>query len=255
MRTLQRVFLSFRRRLFDRYLKLVDGYHVLSQHSQSVLEGYGIETRRIHVAPLTLPIEYRDLPGSDEPPDPNMIFFAGWRNERKGLHRLLEAMPRVVDRFPDAHLTVCGGKVRYGDQYEALLQEKLDAGGIRSSVTFLDHLPPAEVMRYIRKAAVVVIPEQYENMSPLLMIESMSLARPVVISRVGGVPEFIEHGVTGWLADPSDPADFADRILGVLKDPETAKKMGLAARDSILKKCDDDLVWRRLQAMYESVVN
>lgn len=253
MRPIQRLFLSFRRKVFDRYLDMVDGFHVLSDHSRSVLEGYGIDRSRIHTVPLVLPVEYRDLPETDEAIDPNMIFFAGWRNERKGLHRLLEAMPMVVERRPDAHLVACGGKVRFGDEYEALLQEKLDSGGIRDKVTFLDHLPPADIKRYLQRTAVVVIPEQYENMSPLLMIESMSLARPLVISRVGGVPEFIEHGVTGRMADPLDPADFAENILALLEDPDGAARMGETAREAILKKCDDEAIWQKTRAMYEAV--
>lgn len=253
MRVVQRLLLSFRRRLFDRYLKLIDGFHVLSEHSRRVLEGYGIERSRIHVVPLTLPIEYLDEPETDIAVDPDMIFFAGWRNERKGLHRLLEAMPKVVEAHPAAHLTVCGGKVRFGDEYEALLDGLLESGGIRDRVSFLGHMPPREIKQYLQKAAVIVIPEQYENMSPLLMIESMSLARPLVISRVGGVPEFMEHGVTGYMADPLDPEDFAARILAVLKDPQRAEKMGLAARKAILEKCDDREIWNKARAMYENI--
>lgn len=255
MRSVQKLLLSFRRRLFDRYLDRVDGFHVLSEHSRSVLEGYGIDRSRIHVIPLTLPIEYADLPESDKPIDADMIFFAGWRNERKGLHRLLEAMPRVIEGHPAVHLTVSGGRVRFGDEYEALLQERLDVAGVRERVTFLGHLQPSEIKRYLQQAAVVVIPEQYQNMSPLLMIESMSLARPVVISRVGGVPEFIEEGVTGYMADPLDADDFACKILAVLKDPERAKEMGLAARKAILEKCDGEAVWRRARTMYESIAS
>lgn len=253
MRPVQRLFLSFRRRVFDRYLNMVDGFHVLSYHSRSVLEGYGIDRGRIHVAPLTLPVEYRDHPEPHEPVDPNMIFFAGWRNERKGLHRLLEAMPMVLRDHPDAHLVACGGSVRFGDAYEALLRQKIDQGGLQDRVSFLGHIPPEDIKRYLQKAAVVVIPEQYENMSPLLMIESMSLARPLVISRVGGVPEFIEHGVTGRMADPLDPADFAQNILAVLQDPQAAARMGEAARESILRKCDDEVIWRQIRTMYETV--
>ena len=128
----------------------------------------------------------------------------------------------VLEECPEARLVACGSRVRFGDEYYEMLQSKVDSGGIRDRVTFLDHLPPTEVKKHIRQAAVVVIPEQYENMSPLLMIESMFLARPVVISRVGGVPEFIEDGVTGWLADPHDPADFAKKIISVVKDLDHA---------------------------------
>jgi glycosyltransferase involved in cell wall biosynthesis len=99
---------------------------------------------------------------------------------------------------------------------------------------------------------VVVIPEQYENMSPLLMIEAMSMSKPVVISRAGGIPEFIEDGVSGWLANPLDPGDFADKIIRVFRDPDHAKAMGENARQRILTKCDDGSIWDKTRRMYES---
>jgi len=252
-RVFQKLLLSVRRRVFDRYMAMLDGFHVLSDHSRSVLEGYGIPRKKIHVAPLTLPLEFRKTGDSDEPGDPHMILFAGWLNERKGLHRLLQAMPLVLKEHPKAHLTAIGGNVRFGYEYEKKLSEIMDAAGFRDRVRFTGHLPPSEIKEHIEKAAVVVIPEQYENMSPLLMIETMSLAKPVVISRVGGVPEFIEHGVSGWMADPLDAVDFADKILKVLEDQDRANAMGLEARQRIMKKCDDSVIWEKTRAMYESV--
>ena len=98
---------------------------------------------------------------------------------------------------------------------------------------------------------MVVIPEQYENMSPLLMIEAMSMAKPVVISQAGGIPEFIEDGVSGWLADPLDARAFAGKIIRVFRDPDHAKVMGENARERILAKCDDEDIWEKTRRMYE----
>ncbi|MBM3298608.1 MAG: glycosyltransferase family 4 protein, partial [Deltaproteobacteria bacterium] len=179
----QKMLLSFRRRVIDHYLEKVDAFHVLSEHSRTVLEGYGISRSRIHVIPLTLPLEFTSLEGSHEPVDGRSILFAGWLNERKGLHRLLEAMPMVLNEHPDARLTAIGGTVKFGEAYEKKLDKIIDAGGFRDRVHFTGHLPPSEIKAHIQRAAVVVIPEQYENMSPLLMIEAMAMGKPIVISR------------------------------------------------------------------------
>jgi len=252
LRSFQRILLAFRRNVVDHYLQMVDGFHVLSEHSASVLEGYGIEKNKIHVVPLTLPMEFRSIPEAQAPPEPYTILFAGWLNERKGLHRLLEAMPAVIQAFPQAKLIAIGGKVRFGDEYESRLNELLDVDGVKDRVTFTGHLQPEAIKEYIQKSSVVVIPEQYENMSPLLMIEAMSMAKPVVISRAGGIPEFIEDGVNGWLADPLDPGDFADKIIRVFRDPDRAKTIGERARDKIFSKCDDEDIWEKTRRMYES---
>jgi len=251
--TFQKLLLSIRRRVIDRYLKLVDGFHVLSEHSRSVVHGYGIDKSKIHVAPLTLPLEFREVRASPQPIDPNMILFAGWRNERKGLHRLLEAMPHVLKEHPTAHLVAVGGTVRFGEEYEKLLAQLIEAGGLRDRVTFAGHVQPRDMQAYIERTAVVVIPEQYENMSPLLMIEAMSLAKPVVVSNVGGIPEFIEHSVNGWLADRLDAADFARWIIRTLKNPHESSELGRRARESILAKCADEKVWEKTLSMYQSL--
>jgi len=252
LRVFQMALLSVRRRVIDRYLSMVDRFHVLSEHSRSVLEGYGIPSERIHVVPLTLPMDFQDLEPSEEPVDPSMILFAGWLNERKGLHRLLEAMPSVLAKHPEAHLTAIGGEVKFGEAYRQKLHDIMEAGRFKDRVTFTGHIPPSQMRSYIEKAAVVVIPEQYENMSPLLMIEAMALAKPVVISRAGGIPEFIEHGVCGWMADPLEPADFAEMIVTVLDDPKRARSVGETARERILKKLDPEVVWQKTVAMYAS---
>lgn len=251
LRSLQRLLLTFRRNTIDRYLGLLDGFHVLSDHSAGVLQGYGIEKERIHAVPLSLPLEYRDAPARDRAPDRDMILFVGWLNERKGLHRLLQAMPRVLQEYPAARLTVIGGNVRFGENYRKKLLEIIENGRLQDRVTFLGHQPSSEVRQYLEKAAVVVIPEQYENMSPLVMIEAMCLGKPIVISRVGGVPEFMEDGVTGWLADPLRPEDFALGILKVLQQPDRASQLGENARKAILAKCAEDEIWQQTDAMYQ----
>ena len=251
MQLIQKTLLALRRKVLDHYIGMVDGFHVLSGHSRSVLEGYGIPRRKIHVVPLTLPIEYSKMAETREKVDPNEILFVGWLNERKGVHRLLEAMPLVLRDHPDAKLTVIGGRVRFGDTYEKMMNDIINSGGFRDRVSFLGHKHPAEVERYLLRAAVVVIPEQYENMSPLLMIESMVMGRPLVISRVGGVPEFIEHGVTGWLADRLSAADFAANISRVLDHPEEAAGVAARARETIARKCDNIEIWKKTLRLYE----
>ena len=251
MRIFQKLLLSTRRRVIDRYLAMVDTFHVLSEHSRSVLEGYGIDRARIHVVPLTLPMDFSERASTDVVVEDQTILFAGWLNERKGLHRLLQAMPKVLEVYPRARLTAIGGTVKFGESYQKRLDDIMDTNGFRDQVTFTGHLPPSEIKSFMQKTQVVVIPEQYQNMSPLLMIEAMAMGKPVVISRAGGIPEFIEHGVNGLLADPLDPEDFANRIIDVFNDPQRARSMGDKARERIISKLDSDVIWKKTRAMYE----
>lgn len=249
-RPLQRLLLTRRRAVFDRYLGTIDAWIVLSRHSASVLKDYGISEDRIHVVRLTLPTNFRTASVAEGEVQPYTIFFAGWLQKRKGVHVLLEALPAVLQRFPEARLWVAGAHTKFDHDYKRRIAELSSPPAVRGRVEFLGHLSPSEVEARLRACAVVAIPEQYENMSPLLMIEAMTLGKPVVVSRAGGIPEFVEDGVTGWLADPRRPEDFAEKIGRVLADPETARTVGRRARERVLALCDADRVFRATLRAY-----
>ena len=251
-RVIQKTLLAFRRKVFDYYLKDLNAFIVLSNHSAGVLQDYGIEKERIIVVPLTLPLEYTAKPVQKEMEE-NLILFVGWLNLRKGVHILLEAMPYILEEVPDAKLYVIGGKVKFGEEYENRINNIMERFNLYDVVSFLGHLPPQEVEAYLQKANVVVIPEQYENMSPLIMIEAMTLARPVVASRTGGIPEFIEHGVSGLLAEQRSPKNFADNIIKILKNKEMALEMGRNARKRVLEICDNERISRKILDLYHSL--
>ena len=253
-RPVQKMLLGRRRRVFDRYYDMIDRFIVLSHHSATVLQDYGIDGDRIRVVRLTLPIEYKNIDLPTNKAIPNSILFAGWLNLRKGVHILLEAMPHVLEKVPEAKLTVVGGKAKFSGEYEARIDGLMEANGLEGHVQFVGHQQPAEVEKHLRSAAVVAIPEQYENMSPLLMIEAMALGKPIVASRAGGIPEFIEHGVSGLLAEQRDPRDFARHITAILENGEQARQMGEEARKRIREICDDDSIGARTMEVYDELV-
>ncbi|MBN1268128.1 MAG: glycosyltransferase family 4 protein [Kiritimatiellae bacterium] len=250
-RLVQKALLARRKKVFDRYLALVDRWIVLSNHSAGILRDYGIADERIRLVRLTLPVNFSDAgAASAEGVDPNMIFFAGWLQKRKGVHVLLEAMPIILQQCPDAVLHVGGGHTKFDREYKRTIERLMAREGMAEHVKFPGHLPPAEVEARLRRCAVVAIPEQYENMSPLLMIEAMALAKPLVISRAGGIPEYVEDGVSGWLADPRSPAEFAEKIVQVLKNPEQARDMGRRARERVQVLCEHERIVRDSMAAY-----
>ena len=251
-RSVQRMLLKNRKLVFDRYLRMVDRWVVLSEHSRSVLEDYGIPPDRIRVVRLTLPLEFEATPpGAAVPPVPGRMFFAGWLQKRKGLHVLLRAMPELRAAVPGAHLRVAGAETKFDAEYRADLKKYIRANGLEDCVTFLGHLPPEAIQRELLAASAVVIPEQFENMSPLLMIEGMMLGRPVVISRIGGIPEYVEDGKTGWLFPPTDAAALAGKLIPVLKGQVDLAGVARAARRKIEETCDSRRIARESLAVYD----
>ena len=249
----QKALLSFRRRIFDRCFDKVDTFIVLSEHSAGVLQGYGIEQEKIAVVPLTLPIEYGQSSG-EVPLEPQSILFAGWLNDRKGVHIAIEAMIDVLKDVPQAKLYVIGGEAKFSEEYERNFQKIIKEHQLSDHIIFLGHQKPGAVEQYLQRVAVLVIPEQYENMSPLIMIEGMLLGKPVVASNLGGIPEYIRDGETGFLADAYNPKEFAQKIITVLQHPETGERVGQAAKHYIQSRNNNEAIWERTLIMYQSTI-
>jgi glycosyltransferase involved in cell wall biosynthesis len=117
-------------------------------------------------------------------------------------------------------------------------------------IVFLGHKPPDMVRKYLQNIEVLILPEQYENMSPLIMVEAMMLAKPVVASRLGGIPEYLRERQNGYLANPYDPADFAQKAVLLLKDADLRRSIGAAALKSITERNNNDAIWELTQNVY-----
>jgi glycosyltransferase involved in cell wall biosynthesis len=96
-------------------------------------------------------------------------------------------------------------------------------------VKFLGRQDAGRVRGLLRGAAALVVPSIYEGM-PLVILEAMEAGVPVVASRVSGIPEVVEDGVTGWLVPPEDPEALAAALAEVLEHPDEARKRGEAGR-------------------------
>lgn len=129
---------------------------------------------------------------------------------------MLEAMSIVWQERPQVKLNIVTQKVKWEQEYEDLIQSKLRNIPPDKYVVLLGQRKREEIRDLMRSAAVVIVPEQWENMSPLIVIEAMSLSRPVVASNIGGIPELIEDGREGLLAAYQEPADFAKRSASFL---------------------------------------
>ena len=161
----------------------------------------------------------------------------------KGQDVMIKAFKQVINQVPDAKLILVGeGKFR--PQYMSLVTKlKLE-----NSVDFLGRVTPDEVMTLLSESKISVLPSRMDN-CPLAIIESLSLGVPIIASNVGGIPEILDDGVTGYLITSEDHEGYASRIIKVLKDPElrinlsrNAKKDFLA-RFEISKVVEEQVTW------------
>ncbi len=181
-------------------------------------------------------------------PDPSVtrrgVLFVGRLTPHKGVDRLLAALP------PGVPLRIAGSTghdPRPPERdYPALLRELAEG----RDVEFLGPVPDDELPILYRQAAVLVLPSvertcygraiRVSELLGLVVLEAMASGTPVICSRLGGLPEIVEHGVTGYLVAPGDVAELRERIAELTADPALAARLGRNARELVLAR----FTWR-----------
>jgi glycosyltransferase involved in cell wall biosynthesis len=167
------------------------------------------------------------------------VVYAGRLASEKGVDTLIAAAAAI-----GAPVDIAGAGP------EAPAYEALARSSGATSVRFRGHLPPQELHRLIRSAAVVVVPSRcYEN-QPLIVLESMACGVPVVASEVGGLPELITAGVDGELVPPNDADALAASLQRLLGDPRRTYEMGRVGRAKIEVQFSAEKHLQRLQELY-----
>ena len=179
------------------------------------------------------------------PPGAPVIGTVSVLRPQKALDVLLRAAKTLVGEFPALRVLIAGE----GDRRLAL--EDLTAElGLEETVMFLG--VRTDVPDVLAALDVAVSTSDFEG-SPLSVMEYMEAARPIVATRVGGVPDLIDDGVHGRLVEPQDPAAFAEAVAELLRDPERARLMGERARERRRTEFDIDVMVRRLEELYEEL--
>jgi glycosyltransferase involved in cell wall biosynthesis len=247
-RLIQQLLLGMRQRLFDYFLTRIDRFIVLSKSSASILEAYGVPATKAEIIPhVVAPAEYR------APKDGNrqrFVLFVGWLQKRKGLHILLAAMRAVWAKKDDIALCAVVQDVKHEDEYRRAIEREFAAIGHARLQVYRGRQEKTFIRGLVAGAAVVAVPEQWENMSPIIIMEAMQCGACVVASDIGGIGEFIRHGVDGFLAESGNPADFADKILYALDNPQACERCGQSARERIARLSDQDALSQRLSKEY-----
>ena len=214
--------------------------------SESVLE----QVRRRHPDVLARSsviansVEAPDLPTEPLPFDPPRILCLGRLIPLKGFDLALEAFASLDERFPGLRLTLAGdGPAREG------LERTAARLGIEGAVEFAGWVNPAEAPALIVRSTLVVIPSRGREGLPVVAIQAALLGRPLVVTRVGGLPEAIDDGTTGLAVDEEDAGALARAIAQVLENPATACAMGSAARARAM----DRFSWERHVEAYDTL--
>jgi starch synthase len=175
------------------------------------------------------------------------VIFVGRITRQKGVPVLLRA---AASLDPSAQLVLCAGAAdtpELGAEVSALVAE-LQA--TRSGVIWIpEMLPKPDIIQLLTHALLFACPSVYEPLG-IVNLEAMACATAVVASRVGGIPEVVDGGVTGLLVPPDDPASLADAMNMLLRDPGRADAMGSAGRERAVNEFSWDAVAAQTAELY-----
>jgi glycosyltransferase involved in cell wall biosynthesis/peptidoglycan/xylan/chitin deacetylase (PgdA/CDA1 family) len=165
----------------------------------------------------------------------------------KGVDVLVEAFPQVLAALPQAGLVLVGG----GPDHDALIARVAELG-IDHAVHFSDRqLNPAA---YLAEADIVVLPSRREGL-PVAALEALALERAVVATAVGGTPDVVRPGETGWLVPPEQPAALAEAIIAALLDPDERARRAARGRALVARSYSMAAMIDRIEGLYAQVAS
>lgn len=165
-----------------------------------------------------------------------IILYVGRLVYEKGIQNLIAAMPKILDRYHDSKLIICG---RGGMIDE--LREQVKYLGIENKVYFAGYCDSKKMQKMYKCADVAVFPSTYEPFG-IVAIESMLSGTPTIVSDVGGLNEIIEHGVTGMKSYAGNANSIADSVLSLLFDPKLCANISQNA----IKKVKENYNWSKI---------
>lgn len=214
-------------RIIFRWLSRRLGYFIpVSYAVANSLLKIGVPRDKIHVVhnglgdPAAMPNSRIESPGRIR------IGIVGRVAEWKGHQDLLEAFALIAANHPTSELHIFGS----GHQdYESTLRQRSEALGVASRVMwrgFIDNRTDI-----YSQFDICVVPSRCSDSLPTVAIEAAFFRLPIIASRRGGLPEIVEHGITGFLVDAENPQLLAARLDDLLKDAALRDRMGRAARE------------------------
>jgi glycosyltransferase involved in cell wall biosynthesis len=162
------------------------------------------------------------------PNDRPIIGIIGRLQKWKGMHVVVEAMPKILSQYPDTLCLIVGGKHNFEPDYENLVAERIHQLGIGENVRMVGL--QKNVPEWMQAMDVIVHASDHEPFG-IVVVEAMAMGKAVVASASGGPVEIITPKLNGLLTNYGDADQLAEGILSYLKDQSFADAIGQAARD------------------------
>jgi glycosyltransferase involved in cell wall biosynthesis len=185
--------------------------------------------------------------------EPGRLLCVGHLDPRKAPHVAVEALAHLTDEFPQAQLRLAGATTP-GDPYLAHLTGLIHRRGLDERVHLLGQLEEAQLLDEYSRCAALVLASRQET-SPMVIQQAMAAGKPVVATRVGGIPYLVQTGETGLLVEKDDAAGLAEALRKTLSDEARRGRMGAAGRREAERRFRAADIARQTRDIYYAIAN
>jgi len=244
------------------YLSLINVVISLSNNIQASLKKIGVPEGRIRIVPPLIDTTQFNpsVSGADIKRNLNIekneiLLYIGDLTKERGLHILIEALSGLLEKFPSLKVLIAVN--RPIEIYErSRINEKVTALGLNDNVIplgIVDNMPQIMTASDIFVAPYLSIEGIADY--PISLLEAMACGKPVVATKVGGIPEMVINQKNGLLIRPNDPVELVNAIIYMLNNKEKAIKMGLEGAKLVYEKFRAEIVVDELERIYEEVIS
>lgn len=180
-------------------------------------------------------------------PEEKIVLFVGRLVQEKGIHLLIEAIPKILHYYSGVKFIIAG----HGPAEDYLKNKAMDLS-VANRIYFTGYIDDETRDFLYREAAVAVFPSLYEPFG-MVVLEAMAAGTPVVVADVGGLSEIVAHEVNGLKFYTGNPNSLADNVLRLLYEPDLAAQLAATAEQEIRRLYTWQEIARQTQLVYAEV--
>ena len=211
---------------------------------EAVIDRLCLPREAVHIVPMV--VQGDDTAQAQVSEDEQLILFFGRIWAYKGLEYLIRAEPLITAQAPNMRIVIAG----QGDEFAPY--RRLMAHPDKF-IVYNEYISDDQRAKLFRQASMVVLPYTEASQSGVIPV-AYTFAKPVVATTVGGLPELVEHGRTGYLVPPRDEKALAAAIVRLLQDQELRRHMGANGKRKIDTECAPQAVAQQTLAVYNQAV-
>lgn len=207
--------------IFSKFLKLLEQINYIFSdrivvYSERLIGAYDLEKYRSKIS-----LAHQHLINFNKfkvvkrlPERSNLVGYIGRLSEEKGILNFVRAIPKILDKKQEVRFLIGGN-----GQLREKIQEYINKEWLNDKVEVLGWIPHGDLPTYLNELKLLVLPSCTEGL-PLIMLEAMSCGTPVLVTPVGGIPDVIKDGETGFLMEDNSPECIAGNVIRTLDHPD-----------------------------------